>query len=130
MKNWYRKYYRRIMVPLLCFLLVYLIWTIIHVRVTGVQIFCWSVMLLASVGFTVNNHRSEALHQALISLFYAAFAVEMWSKDRSLPWALPWVVLVSISTLGAIDAYAKSKKSHRDAEIPSDASAELQSKSS
>ena len=95
MRNWYRKYYRRITVLLLCFLLAYLIWTVIYVKVTGVQIFCWSVMLLAGVGFAVNNRGSMALHQALISLFYAAFAVELWSKDRSLPLALPWVLFVS-----------------------------------
>ena len=117
------------MVPLLCFLLAYLIWTVIHVRVTGVQIFCWSVMLLASVGFTVNNRRSEALHQALFSLFYAAFAVELWSKDRSLPWALPWVILVSLSTLGAIDTYAKSKKPHGDADSPERTPTEPEGKS-
>jgi hypothetical protein len=73
-------------------------------------------MLPAGAGFTVTNRRSEKLHQALFSLFYAPFAVELWSKERSLPGALPWAILVSHSTCCAIDAYAKSKKSHGDAD--------------
>jgi hypothetical protein len=87
-------------------------------------------MLLAGVGVTVNNRRSQALHQALLSLFYAALAVELWSRDHSLPLALLWVVLVALTTWGAIDTYVKSKKSLRDAEIPNDAPAELEGKSS
>jgi hypothetical protein len=118
--EWHRKYHRRIMVPLLCLLLTLVIWGVIHKGATGVQIFCLSVMLLALAGSTVNNRRSQALHEALFSLFYAALAVELWSRDRSLPLALPWVLLVSFFTWSAIDTYVKSKTSHCDAGDPNE----------
>jgi hypothetical protein len=67
-------------------------------------------MLLVGGIIAFNNRRNQALHEALFSLFYAAFAVELWSKDRSLLWAIPWMILVPILGFGAINTYIKNKK--------------------
>jgi hypothetical protein len=57
-----------------------------------------------------NHRRNQALHEALFGLFYAAFAVELWAKDRSLLWAIPWLIFVPILVLGAINTYIENKK--------------------
>jgi hypothetical protein len=69
-------------------------------------------MLLALGIIAINNRRNQALHEALFTLFYAAFAVELWSRDRSLLWAIPWMILVPILAWGAVNTYIKNKKLH------------------
>ncbi len=129
MKKWFRKYYRHILVLLLCLSLACMIWAVIHGGVTGVQFLCWTVMLLAGGVIIVNNRRSQALHEAMFTLFYTAFAVELWTKDRSILLALPFVPLVLFMAWSAIDTYFKSKRSSCDADSPGEAPFELEGKS-
>jgi len=86
-------------------------------------------MLLAMVISAVNNRRNQALHQATLSLFYAAFGVEMWTRDRSLVWTLIGAFLVFLMALCAIDTYVKNKRNRCDANSPSETPVEFEGKS-
>ena len=118
MKKWFAKHYRHFSIALICLILAFFFSGVIRGEYTRVQISCYAVMLLSLVTITVNNRKNQALHEALISLFYAAFSVEMWTRDHSLIWSIIGAFLVLIMALFAINTYVKSKISRCEKDIP------------
>ena len=116
MKNWIEKYRRHILFILLCIALIFMIWMVIRREVTSVQFLCWTVMILAGGTITIYSRGNHALHQALLSIFYATFVIEMWTRDQSLVWSLIGAFLVLLMALCAIHTYLKSKRSRCNAE--------------
>jgi hypothetical protein len=122
MKKWIRKYfYRLLTATMICFTLVYLISGVIHRELTGVQIACVVVFLLAMGVSAVNNRKNKTLHEATLCLFFAALAVARWTEGRTFLAKMSfvcWVLASLLCGLSAVGAYFESKKSGCDTDRP------------
>jgi hypothetical protein len=119
MKEWMGNHRQQIMTLLLCIWFVFIIWGIMHGKLTGVQIVCVILWLPVCVVIIVNNLKNMILHNAMISLNYGIFAIYLWTRDKSFIGRLFFVsflffaLVLGIGTLDSI-ATRKSQKKRID----------------
>ena len=83
MKEWMGNHRWQILALLLCLWIAFIIWGVMHGKLTGIQIVFVIMWLPVCVVIIVNNLRNMILHNAMLSLNYAIFAIYIWTRDKS-----------------------------------------------